>query len=1597
MSNICKVKYLPKNIVGNNNIKYLNTNYSKIVSFNKNKYEQNIESIYLNHLTNFNNFLHFDEKLNDIVINPIDSTALQTLIDYNINLDIPDINNNSSAKNLTKDVLFISNDDEQGGAEAADAIATAMKYSSKKSYKIIILYNGKLPNNIKQLNGFKNQIKLKYKQITIVSTNTLVSVSTLNSIINKNPTLNGIFAIDKSSLSIAVQVINNKKLNDKITLVSGFDETRTITLDYSKKGLTVLPDLSGYKSPVILYLSGNNFITFNVKLLPPKLTELDLSDCGLTSQPDLSSFSFLKTLSLNNNPLLRRINITLLTKSLTSLNLKDCKLTVQPQLKSFTLLKTLELGGNNFTYNSVLVPSSTQVIYDPAPTTLPYVPIMTGDNKIPVSSYVGTTSNGAPFRALVPTNFNGTLFLYTHSYRPNINIPAGIPGYGSYQITNTPEPFPGRNTNVASWLLAQGIAIAGSGLSRQGWSPETEIKTNVELVAAFKAKYPNTKKVVAWGSDVGGFITQLMVDQNPGMFDAMILMDTFSNDVISSLDYVTDVLWGIKTFFDPTIKGCGYTTGAAGYEEAITDIVKIFTVLSKLQAAISTGAWPDTSSATGKALAAAGVPSRSALLFIGLIAGVPTKSAHFDSSTGPDGVFKLNFPLVISPVLAILENFVTALVFGILLIYDLENQMGGIFIDNTKREYKLSDNDAIIYNVALSGLDVINAMQGALSLNNPNAPRWTADTTTVAKLKALRLTSGNITIPTVTMYGLYDPLSLAKSTQWLTEQWNTNRTENDENMYAEFIVIPPKNYTTFNTTGAPITSTAAPPGTNNSNFTTDQLLAIIKVANDAATNGMFNNNDIQKLRKTTPGFYYAEENTTSVPGVSYNEIVLGMQLPMTGTASRGINTAPRAAKAYFDYVNTKGGIHGRRIKLVVKDDTFVPAMTVSTANELINEDKIFAFFGCVGEANHAAVIKDINRQNIPDIFVNSGYSGFYSDPKKYPNTFSGCGSYTVEAKILGKYIIENFPDKKIGILYQADVIGTNSLDGFNAVGLKFETKVPYASGSQTTVVAAGWITKLKAANVDIVIIAGVSSATSALLGVAAQLKYEPQWVIMSSGADATTIKLTGIPVGVLFNSISASYLPSLDDPDDEFIKVFKQLIDQAVPNNSWGANIMQAMNSAYLATSALMGVGKDLTRAKLIDYLENNGSKLSSAAFGPLSYSKSTHEGFNSFWVGKYDVNGILKPINGKQVVYTTDSGNGPVTVSNYKRPPIVPLISLGDDCTAADVAANKVAKGRGVEESDLTCMVVPSGSYEGKTKWWYKDVKPLKTIEWIIPEKLGGRYSITGYAISDTLKAERLLNDYTTAFKQDAGVGLKVFQEIKANPETVLMTGLEMTSRLYLNKSQLNLLDSTPIAMVPLEYYAIVVLTDSKYLNLKQLMDDLNANPKDVAIAGGTKGGIEHQIIGLLAQTLYIDPTKLNYNVYSSGPDIINSLLNNETQVGIASTFDFEQSVTSGKLRYLGVSSANTISGINANTFVSQGYDIVYGNWHGVMAPANISKADYTNFIKVMDIMRISPSWKEKVNKNNWNNEFVIGHRFKSFLENNILETNNVLKSLGL
>ena len=406
----------------------------------------------------------------------------------------------------------------------------------------------------------------------------------------------------------------------------------------------------------------------------------------------------------------------------------------------------------------------------------------------------------------------------------------------------------------------------------------------------------------------------------------------------------------------------------------------------------------------------------------------------------------------------------------------------------------------------------------------------------------------------------------------------------------------------------------------------------------------------------------------ATPGVTKDTIVLGMSSAQSGAASPGYNKVGPAMRAYFNYINEKGGVYGRKIELKLEDDKYVPTNAVNKVNKLILRDKVFALVGNLGTATHTAALKrtPIIKQGVPDLFVNTGFSGF-ADPKKYPTTFMYLPSYIMEAKIMSKYIKDNFPGKKVGILYQDDDFGKDGLAGFKAGGLTFVAggTQKYASLSQVSVGLTAQMTALKSSGAEVIILFGVTSATAVAMRTAAALGYPtswtPQFIIGSVGADpttlltlagATTAEARAATLRSLTGALSLSFLPAATDTDDEYVKKFVEINTNYNKGVAWDNNVLVGMNQAMLIVQALRAAGQNPTRASLIAALKSKGSTFASAGYS--KFDAANNVGYTGYWVGRYNSTGVIAPVaGGKPVVYTTDSSttNGDVAVSTFTRP----------------------------------------------------------------------------------------------------------------------------------------------------------------------------------------------------------------------------------------------------------------------------------------------------------------------------------------------------------
>jgi ABC-type branched-subunit amino acid transport system substrate-binding protein len=398
----------------------------------------------------------------------------------------------------------------------------------------------------------------------------------------------------------------------------------------------------------------------------------------------------------------------------------------------------------------------------------------------------------------------------------------------------------------------------------------------------------------------------------------------------------------------------------------------------------------------------------------------------------------------------------------------------------------------------------------------------------------------------------------------------------------------------------------------------------------------------------------AQANST---GVTATSIKLGVSTPLTGSAGLVYGKVPGAMRAYFDYINANGGVNGRKISLVIRDDKYLPTLAATQTTNLILKDKVFALVGALGTATHskAYTAAALGKNNVPDLFINTGFSGF-TNKAKYPTTFMVLPTYAMEAKVMAKVIKDNFPGQATFMLAQDDEFGSDGVAGFTTAGHKFTASPTlYPQGTMTAARAEGALTALAAAapGKPVLVLFGTTDVTATILKAAEKLELTKKFTFLagSVGADANTLLALGVKPTTIDGVVSASFLPDAKDLTDPYVKQFIDINTKYNKGVTFDNYVLAGMNSAMLTVQALRAAGKNLTRAGLMSAIEAKGSKFASAGLVPLGWSATSRVGYNGYWVSQLNAKGEGKPYGGKLVIYTTDSGAGAVEISNFTRP----------------------------------------------------------------------------------------------------------------------------------------------------------------------------------------------------------------------------------------------------------------------------------------------------------------------------------------------------------
>ena len=287
-----------------------------------------------------------------------------------------------------------------------------------------------------------------------------------------------------------------------------------------------------------------------------------------------------------------------------------------------------------------------------------------------------------------------------------------------------------------------------------------------------------------------------------------------------------------------------------------------------------------------------------------------------------------------------------------------------------------------------------------------------------------------------------------------------------------------------------------------------------------------------------------------------------------------------------------------------------------------------------------------------------------------------------------------------------------------------------------------------------------------------------------------------------------------------------------------------------------------------------------------------------------------------------------------------------------------------------------------------------------IAPANPGGGWDQTARALEEVIRAAGSTKSVTVENVPGAGgtVGLaQLVDKEKGNPNVLMVNGLVMVGAVLTNKSPATLDQVTPIARLTGEYEVIVVPAASEIKTLADLTAKLKADAGAVAFGGGSAGGTDHILAGLVAKAAGADLTKLNYVPFSGGGEALAAILGGHVAAGISGYSEWAGQITSGELRALAISAPVKQDGIDIATLKEQGVDVELANWRAVVAAPGLDDAGKKALMDVVDATVKSDGWKKILADKKWTDLYLPGDDFAALIKSENARISEVLKTIGL
>lgn len=324
------------------------------------------------------------------------------------------------------------------------------------------------------------------------------------------------------------------------------------------------------------------------------------------------------------------------------------------------------------------------------------------------------------------------------------------------------------------------------------------------------------------------------------------------------------------------------------------------------------------------------------------------------------------------------------------------------------------------------------------------------------------------------------------------------------------------------------------------------------------------------------------------PGVTSSSILIGGTSPLTGLAAAYASVA-RGAKAYFSYVNARGGVAKRRIDYQYLDDAYNPAQSVQVTRQVVEQDKVFAVFNSLGTEQNIAVRDYLNAQKVPQLFVATGATTFGRDTAKYPWTIGFQPSYQAEGWVYGQWIAKTMRKARIAVLLQNDDYGKDLLGGLKRGLARSGSRVIAAQPYEVTAAdVSSQVAKLKASGANVFAVFATPKFAIQAIVYANRLGWRPQ-VIMNSVSGASNIMLLASESGkskTILGTVTLNFLKDPSDPrwkKDPGMKLYRAIMAKYAK----GADVtdvyhVYGMAVAYETVGLFKRLGANVTRARLM-------------------------------------------------------------------------------------------------------------------------------------------------------------------------------------------------------------------------------------------------------------------------------------------------------------------------------------------------------------------------------------------------------------------------------